>query len=56
MAFFSGMGVMIVLLIILSDQPETMPVLIFMLLVTCLALIALLISRRPGIKKPNSVA
>jgi uncharacterized membrane protein len=56
MAFFSGMGVMIVLLIMLSDQPETWPVLVFMLLVTCIALIALLISRRTGIEKPRSAA
>jgi hypothetical protein len=56
MAFFSGMGVMIVLLIMLSDQPETWPVLIFMLLVTCLALIALLISRRLETKKAQLAA
>jgi hypothetical protein len=52
-AFFSGMGVMIILLIMLSDQPETWPVLAFMLLVTCLALIALLVSSGCGTKKPQ---
>ena len=56
LAFFFGMGVMIVLLIMLRDQPETWPVLVFMLLVTCLALMALLASRSPGIKRPQSAA
>lgn len=54
LAFFSGMGIMIVLLIMLADQPETWPVLILVLLVTCVAAAILITSRRTGSRIQNT--
>jgi len=54
LAFFTGMGIMIALLIMLTDQPETWPVLIFVLLVTCVAAAVLIVSREPGLRRQSS--
>ncbi|MHB8085365.1 MAG: hypothetical protein ACYDHZ_06040 [Dehalococcoidia bacterium] len=51
LAFFFGMGIMDVLLIMQFDQPETWPVLAFTLVVTILGIMAVILARRPATSK-----
>ncbi|MGA2158008.1 MAG: hypothetical protein ABSG90_02190 [Dehalococcoidia bacterium] len=51
LAFFFGMGIMDVLLIMQLDQPETWPVLAFTLVVTILGILVVIFARRPETSK-----